>query len=260
MPVLHNFIWICNIVLEVAVPFLMAWKRQYRTFPAIFFYLLINLLQAALTYQVYLRKGYNSWPAFWAYWISQGVVVVARWVAVCELCRLILGQFKGIWALTWRVLAVLGGAAMLLALTLGGHNFMRIISTFDLSLEVSMGTVLLVFFLFARYYKVVIQNSLRTMAIAFCLYSLFRAFNDLVLQTFLRSYSSNWNLVDETTYLATLLLLGSAVYLLGSMPVPRVVLLPRSAYAEIAPQVSARLSLLNERLSEFLRTKQAGKA
>jgi len=260
MPVLHYVLWICNIALEVAVPFLMAWKRHYRTFPAIFLYLVINLLQAVVVYAVYLRKGYNSWPAFWTYWISQGVVVLARWTAVSELCRLILGQYKGIWALAWRVLAVLGGSAMLLALTLGGHNFVRIISTFDLSLEVSMGIVLLAFFFFAGYYKVVIENSLRTMAIAFCLYSLFRAFNDLVLQSFLRGYASTWNLVDETTYFATLMLLGSAVYLFGSVSIPRVVLLPRSAYAEIAPQINARLSLLNERLSEFLRSKQAGKA
>src|SRR5579859_110364 len=104
MPALPKILWILNITLEVFLPFLMAWKRQYRSFPAIFAYLLINLTQAAVFYIVFSWKGYNSWPAFWTYWISQAVVVVARWTAVCELCLVILGQFKGIWALTWRVL------------------------------------------------------------------------------------------------------------------------------------------------------------
>src|SRR5215469_3965030 len=119
MPALHKVLWIFIIILEVAVPLLMAWKKQYRSFPALFGYLLINLLQAAAIYVVYRWKGYVSWPTFWTYWISQAVVVTARWTAVCELCRVILGQFKGVWALTWRVLALIGGGSLVLAIALG---------------------------------------------------------------------------------------------------------------------------------------------
>ena len=162
--------------------------------------------------------------------------------------------------MTWRVLAVLGSSALILALLLGGHDFVKIVSTFDLSLEVSMTTVLMVFFVFSRYYKVFVQNSLRTMAVAFCLYSLFRTINDLVLQAFLRDYAGTWNFIDEVTYLATLLLLGGAVYVLSSERSEKVVLFPQAVYSGFVPQVNERLRLLNERLSEFLRSKQAEKA
>jgi hypothetical protein len=148
---------------------------------------------------------------------------------------------------------------LLVALPLGRHDFVRLLSTFDLGLELSMATVLVGFFLFARYYRVEVQHSLRSIGIAFCLYSIFRAFNDSVLQTFLRNYSNTWNVVDEVTYIATLTLLGSAVYVLRSEDVRKVVLLPRTAYAELTPQVNERLKALNERLNRLLNSKEAGK-
>lgn len=252
-------LWGLSIALELAVILLMAGKRQYRDFPAIFVYLLSNIVAVPFLYAVYFFKGFVSWPAFWAGWITQAVIVIARWLAVCELCRNVLGQFQGIWALTWRVLAVLGSLVLFVAVALGRHDFVRLISTFDLGLELSMATVLVGFFAFARYYRVEIQNSLRSIGIAFCLYSIFRAFNDSVLQTFVRNYSNTWNVVDEVTYIATLTLLGSAVYVLRSEDVRRVVLLPRAAYAELSPQVNERLRTLNERLNQFLNSKEVGK-
>ncbi len=254
-----KILWALGIGIQLAVFLTMTGKKLYRDFPAIFFYLLIGLVQTLIMYAIYAVKGYGSWTAYWVGWTSQAIVVIARWVAVCELCRNALGQFQGIWALTWRVLAVLGSLALFVALALGGHDFVRLISTFDLGLELSMATVLVGFFIFAQYYRVSIQESLRSIGVAFCLYSIFRAFNDLVLQTFLRKYANTWNLVDEVTYIATLTLLGSAVYVLRSETVRKVVLLPRTAYADLAPQMNERLKALNERLDDLLRSKEAGK-
>lgn len=260
MSTMVRVLWGCSFALQVAVLAVMIGKKQYRQFPAIFSYIMISSLQAPVVYLVYSWKGFDSWPAFWTGWISQSVVVMARWAAVCELCHAILGQFQGIWQLAWRTLAALGGLALLTALILGGHDFVRAFSTFDLGLELSIATVLVGFFLFARYYQVRIEPSLRSIGIAFCLYSCFRSFNDTVLQTFLRNYANTWNLVDEVTYLATLILLGSAVYVLRQDRVSKIVLLPQRTYAELVPQVNERLVALNERLSRLLSSDEAGKA
>jgi len=253
-------LWIFSAGLQFAVFFMMAWKKRHREFPAVFAYLLVGLAQNSAAYLVYSLYGYRSWPAFWTGWISQAMVVIARWVAVCELCRNVLGQFQGIWALAWRALVVLGSLALLFALVFGGHDFVRLVSTFDLGLELSMATVLVAFFLFARYYKVQIQYSLRSIGIAFSLYAVFRAFNDLVLQTFLRDYANTWNLVDEVTYILTLILLGSAVYVLRPESVQKAVLLPQAVYTELAPQINERLEALNERLGQLLSSKKKGQA
>lgn len=252
-------LWGCSVVLQLAVLALLVAKKQHRNFPMTLVYLVFSVFQAPLMYATYSLWGYESLAAFRIGWISQAVVTSARWLAVCELCHLILGPFRGIWGVTWRALAVSGAVVLLLALSLGGHDFVRLISTLDLGLECSMASVLVVFFLFARYYRVLIHPSLHSMAMAFCLYSCFRTLNDTVLQTFLRNYAATWNLVDEVTYLATLALLASAVFALQPSAVKKVALLPTAIYAEFIPQVNQRLLALNNRLSELLKSGAPGK-
>lgn len=253
-------LWGCVLALQVCVLAIMIGKKQYKDFPLIFSYVLICLLQSPVLYAVYSIKGYGSWAAYWTAWTSQGIVVIFRWAAVCELCYSILGQFRGIWGLAWRVLTVFGALALLTALLLGRHDLKSLISTFDLGLQLSIATVMAVFFLFAKYYQVEVEISLRSIGIAFCLYSCFRSLNDTVLQTLWRDYANTWSVIDEATYVATLVLIGSAVYLLAPQPKRKIVLLPQTSYAQFAPQVSERLRALNERLDQLLGSKETEKA
>ena len=81
-----------------------------------------------------------------------------------------------------------------------------------------------------------------------------------MLQKFLHNYASSWNLVDEVTYLATLVLIGSAFYVMQERPVLKINLLPRAAYGEVIPMTNDRLAALNQRLSELLKSGAAEKA
>jgi len=256
---IERALWVVTIGLQVAILLIMTGKRLYRNFPAVYCYLLIGLAESPLLYFVYQAKGYESWAAYWTAWVSQGVVVLARWIAVCELCHTILGPFRGVWALTWRVLAVIGAIALSAAVIFGGHDYTRLISTFDLGLEFSIATVLVAFFAFTRFYDIDVSPALRSMGIAFCLYSCFRAFNDTVLQTFLRNYAGTWGVVDGVTYLATLTLICVAVYVYQAQQTQTVNLLPSGTYAAFVPQANARLIALNDRLREILKAQTGGK-
>lgn len=256
---IQRALWLVTIGLQIAILLIMTGKRLYRNFPAIYCYLLIGLAESPLLYFVYQARGYESWGAYWTAWVSQGVVVLARWIAVCEVCHAILGQFRGVWALTWRVLAVSGAIALLAAVIFGGHDYARLINTFDLGLEFSIATVLVVFFSFTRFYDVAVSPALRSIGIAFCMYSCFRAFNDTVLQTFLGNYAGTWSMVDGVTYLATLTLICVAVYVYQAQQAKAINLLPGGAYAAFVPQANARLTALNERLRQILKAPTGGK-
>jgi len=256
---MQRALWLLTIGLQVAILLIMTGKRLYRNFPAVYCYLLIGLAESPLLYFVYQAKGYESSGAYWTAWVSQGVVTLARWIAVCELCRTILGQFRGVWALTWRVLAVIGTIALLAAVIFGGHDYARLINTFDLGLEFSIATVLVVFFVFTRVYDIGVSPPLRSMGIAFCMYSCFKAFNDTVLQTFLGNYAGTWGMVDGVTYLATLTLICAAVYVYQAQHAQTVNLLPSGTYAAFVPQANARLTALNERLRQILKAPTGGK-
>lgn len=255
-----RLIWGGIVGLQIIVLAIMVRKKLFREFPCLFAYLVVALLQTPIIYLVYAVAGYQSWVAYRVGWTSQSVVVVARWFAVCELCYAILGQYRGIWALAWRALVAFGSASLFAALFWGGHDFIRLVSTFDLAIELSAATVMTVFFLFVRFYEVDVIAPLRSITLAFCLYSCFRALNDVVLQKFLRTYTETWNLTDEITYVATLVLIGSAVYLLRLPSVASVELLPQRVYASFMPQANVRLNVLNEKLRELLGPGTAGKA
>jgi len=256
---IQRVLWLVIIGLQVAILLIMTGRRLYRNFPAVYCYLLIGLAQSPLMYFVYQAKGYESWAAYWTAWVSQGVVVLARWTAVCELCYTILGPFRGVWALTWRVLAVIGATALSVAVIFGGHDYTRLINTFDLGLEFSIATVLVAFFAFTRFYDIGVSPALRSMGIAFCMYSCLRAFNDTVLQTFLRNYVKTWGVVDGVTYVSTLTLICAAVYVYQAQPAQTVNLLPSGTYAAFVPQANERLIALNEHLSRILKGPTGGK-
>lgn len=250
--------WALIVCLQLIVLVTMTTRRQFRDLLALYIYVCLALCENPVLYAIYSLFGYQSWTAYYSGWIFQAVVVSARWFVVCQLCYLMLGQFRGIWGIAWRVLVACGGVVLAIAFTLGGHDIVRRVTTFDLSLELSIATVLAVFFAFARYYKVAMLPSLRSVGIAFCLYSCFRALNDAVLQKFLRDYSNTWTLLDEVTYIATLTLIASAVFLLHRLPTQNVRLLPAHVYAAYMPQVNERLIALNARLSEMLSAKRSG--
>src|SRR5215475_1605656 len=255
LSLMARFLWGSSIALELLVLVIMTARRQYRQFPALYAYFLIGSLQAPVAYIVYAIYGYSSWPAYWTGWISQCVVVLARWGAVFEVCRTILEAFEGIWKLAARILTGLGITAMMIAVILSKHDFARLITTFDLGLEFSIACVLVGFFLFARYYDVDIQSPLRSMAVAFCLYSCFRALNDTILQNLMEIYASTWNLMDGVSYLATVILLASAMYVPRPVSGNKIKLLPRSTYWEMMPRIDERLIALNERLKQVFRSK-----
>jgi hypothetical protein len=52
----------------------------------------------------------------------------------------------------------------------------------DRGLELAMATVIVLLFVFARYYEVGVEPAVRTMAIGFLLYSCFRVLNDTILE------------------------------------------------------------------------------
>ncbi len=252
-------VWVCIVCLQTALILIMVAKKQVRDFPALFVYLLLSLCQAPLMYVIYSLKGYRSWPAFWTGWGSQAVIVFARWIAICELCYAILGQFRGVWALVWRTLLIIGVLTVVAAFATGGHDFIRLISSFDLAIEFAGAVVLTGFFVFARVYEIEMLPSLRSIGVAFCLYSYFRVLNDAVLQKYLRVYSDTWNLSDEITYVATLVLIGTAVFLLRARREGRVELLPRHVYGSFIPQANDRFRALNDRLGALLNSESSGK-
>src|ERR1700739_1822702 len=89
---------------------------QYLEFPLLSAYLAVNLLQTAVGVRLYQGYGFTSSFTYQIAWTTQAFVVVARALAAAEVCYLILGKYKGVWALAARILSFSGLLVLVLSL------------------------------------------------------------------------------------------------------------------------------------------------
>jgi hypothetical protein len=246
-----EWMWAFGFAVEMALFVLMAARKHYRDYPAFFSYIGVDLLQSFVLFAVYARWGFSSTFALYLAWGTQGVVLCARAVAVVELCRRLLGQYFGIWALARHILiscAIL--VALYAALSPGWRWDQRILRA-DRGLELTIGVVIVILFLFARYYEIVAEPAVRAVAVGFFLFSCFSVVNDTILHQRLAAYDELWRVLRFLTAIASMLLWLFVFRKPLPASAPRPALLPGEIYRALAPEVNLRLRRLNEQLSKL---------
>jgi hypothetical protein len=226
-------------------------RKSWRAYPAFFSYILLNLLQGGALFAIYRSRGFSSDLAQYFGWASQGAIILARALAIAELCRHLLARYSGIWALTKRLIFVCGVALALYSVFAAGRRWDTGVLKADRGLELTVIVVIVVLFLCARNYGIVASPIIHALALGFCLNSAFWVLNDAVLEQKFAPYDALWNILSALTYLATLLLWIWAFR--NPLPDSEVdpTLLPRDVYRVMAPEVNVRLRLLNESLSKL---------
>ncbi len=250
-----RILWGVTFFLHIGLVVLLMYRKNYRVFPFFFIYALLNFLQGIVLLETYRIWGFRSTVSMQIAWTAQGLVTLARAAAVVEICHRILAKFSGIWELAWRMLVAAVALISLYSWAVSRGSWPFAILNLDRGLELVMASAIVMLFVFARYYEVVVEPAIRTLAIGFFLYSCFRVLNDTVLERWLHRYTTLWNLLDALTFLATMLL-WSWVF---SRTQPRTTfepeLLPENLYRRVVPEINARLNMLNEQLGYFWHTK-----
>jgi len=161
IPTFALALWAAATLLTLILLMRMIELRRYREYRLFSLYLTINLLQTVLGVVLYQVYGFASAFTYRIAWTSQAVVVVARALAVSEVGYLVLGKYKGVWALATRILAFSGLLSFCLALYAGRMSYQSSVTTLEIGLEACMATGLAGLFLFARYYPLVSRPSSR---------------------------------------------------------------------------------------------------
>jgi hypothetical protein len=227
--------------------------RQYEKFPLFFLYLAINLLQTAVGIALYQGYGFRSVVVYKIAWTTQGIVVVARALAGAEVCHLVLGKYKGIWALAGRMLSGCGLLVLCLALYFGRSSYQSGVITLEIGLEACIATGIAGLFLFARYYDIPIASETGLLGLGLGLFSSSTILNDLVFERLSRLHSSAWNHVSSGAFVGILLIWMWALRKPFAVKLPEPALRPALVYANLIPQVNRRLAELNEQLAQLWR-------
>lgn len=244
-------LWGVTFAINIALVSLLLYRGNYRAYPFFFFYAILTVLQNIAFLVSYQFTGFNSTASFKIAWGTQGLVTLARGLAVAEICRRVLAKYRGIWALGWRILLAMGILVLAYSWAVGQHSWHLIALTVDRGLELTIAAAILTLFLFIRYYEVALEPAARFLAIGFFLYSCFNVLNDTVLERWLMRYATLWNVLGTLAFLASLLLWSWALRCAQPEGTSGPELLSENHYRSLSPGINARLKNLNEQLGHF---------
>jgi hypothetical protein len=248
--------WNISIFLRAFLFCLLISNGNLRSFPYFSTYLMLNLTKAVVVFLAYQAWGMDSWPTYFVAWGAEAVVACARGLAVAELCRRLLGHYRGIWSLAWRVLlscvVLIVVYATMTALSAPHQSLAHGVIAANRTVELAVAAVIVILFVFLRHYEVPSDPAIRSLALGFCLYSCVSVVNFTILEKYIKAYESVWNFLGVFTYLMCLMMWTWA--LRKSIPIPRFgspSLFAKAVYQRISPEVNAQLRELNEQLSRF---------
>jgi hypothetical protein len=223
--------------------------------------------------------GFRSPALFYGFWASLFLFVTTRSLAIAELCRYGLRNYRGIWALVWRVLAVssiflVAHAAMNAWGQPNGIGIYWI--SFSRDFALASLVILAVLFLFLNYYGLALDRLPRLIAIGICFtcavdaigYSaLLNSYKGYLFPWFLESQKALWPAMESlvrrvddvwsSVHLVSFMIsIGIWCYALMkplAQQVESPALLPANIYGEMSPVINTHLATFNERLAEMLK-------
>lgn len=255
LPTSTLVLWGSATLLTLAVLTVLILSHRFLEYKFFVGYLLVNLLQTAIGIAAYRGYGFEHTLSYVVGWTTQGAVVLVRALAVTQICYLILGKYKGIWALAARILGLAGGIVFLSAIYFGRSDYFRGIITLEVSLEACIATGVVGLFLFARYYHVPVEPVAGLLGLGLGLLSCFKILNDLILERFAHIYGFAWNNASSAIFVFALGIWVWAVAKPIAVAIPEPKLLTPQLYAQAMPQVNERLASLNEQLTRLLQVR-----
>lgn len=245
-----------NLALEAGVCGLALRRGLYRRFRLFTLYLLAIVLCEIVRWIPILAYGLRSRGALWAYWGTQGALLVLRGAVVFEICYLLLRAYPGVWKLAkdFLMLVALGlGTTAFLAPKQEGPHVAGVILTAERGLELAIVGLLVMALAFCRYYRIPVDRLTGMVALGLGLYSTIQIVNNSFLTYRIVDYFRWWAEIRLDSYaLASLTWLA---VLWRPLPAPRraPALLDPGIYSSMAPKVTGRLRDLNARLEEILK-------
>jgi len=245
--------WALTTALELALFVQLLRHKVGRNYPLFLAYLVSAILQSVAVAALDQIQILDKTTAWLLPWLTQGVVVVMRALALVELTRRVLSRYIGIWALARRLFLGVAAAVIAYDLVLSKGQWEWLILNGVRGLELAMAAVIVTMLLFARFYRVPVNQLQRALAVGFCLYSAFYVVNFSVFERIFQQSTVLWNFLGIFAFIASLVVWITAAnrYVpseeFGAPPA-----MPAELYGKLSSEVNTRLLLLNRQLIQLL--------
>jgi len=254
-------------------------SRVYKLLPFFAAYSYELLVSTIVVWATYEHAGFDSLTSYYVYWASILINAAVRSLVIVELCRYGLRAYRGIWALVWRLLAVLSIVLILRAVmdAWGQPDKIAIYgATLDRDLALASIVILASLLIIRNYYGLDLEPLQKAIAFGICFFSAVDVIGNSILRSLYKGYLFNWFVADQNalwpalkTELTFVNDLWSTVHLFSFMfaigvwcyalrkplpaPAEAPVLLPAEVYRELSPEINLRLATYNNRLVELLK-------
>jgi len=246
--------WALTTSLELALFVQLVRRKLQRIYPLFFAYLVSVIFQSAAVAFLYRNANLDKVTVWKIAWGTQALVVILRSLALLELNRTILSRYAGIWALSRRLFLCVAVGVIAYDLALSKGAWQWLIMNGIRGLELAMAAVIVTMLIFARYYRVPINQYQRALAVGFCLYSSFYVINSSLLEKVVQQYAVLWNFLGLFAFIASLLVwINGANLYAEAEEVAAPPAIPAELYGKLSAEVNSRLILLNRQLIQFLR-------
>ena len=189
------FLWIALTTLKLTLCALVFARGLHRRLPLFGLYTIMLVAETVAVRWTYHHWGYTSSAARYVYWSSLSVVLLARMLAVAELCWKSLRPFPAVWMITRRWLAVLALALFIYAFISSARNNSPVFTflvTAERSLDFGIVVILFALLRLRRRYDLWLDGVERSVLFGFAVYSTFQTVNDAFMQKWMMKYFSWW--------------------------------------------------------------------
>ena len=247
-----QWLWAFSVSAQVAVFALLFRGGNYRKLPLFTTYVALNLCQAAFLVLVYSRFGLSSPAATTIGWASEAATLLAQALATTEVLGWVLRPYRGIWGLSWRLLAVVSIVVVAYAVLDTRGNMGWAIVVADRGYHLTYAIAVIAGLVLTRYYAVPVPAAYKWLLGGFCFYSC----SVIVINTFVKEiwhpHDTSLEAIWETISILSFTLVQVFWAVVLRKPLPAVernpVLLPAYVYGRISPEINQRLRLINEKL------------
>jgi hypothetical protein len=250
-------LWSGTFLLECVVCFLAFWRRLYSRLKIFPLYLGMLVAREVFLYWFYHAFGYSSRSAFFAYWITQGMLLVLRAGSIAEIIWKASRGYPGFrfiasWVVASACAVLLGHACWVIA-----HDLTTLPSVvFGIEHQVEFAAAVVLFLLFALWihYDVPLGRPEKLIAGGLLAYSLVQEVNDVILRHWLGPYFHWGDHIRVISFMAVVSAWIAALVTPLPPPIVQEPPVPPSEMDEYMRHGTALLEALYRHLRRFRKT------
>lgn len=251
-------LWYCSVALDLGLCALIVWRRTYRRLPVFASYVAILLAREVVLYSIYRTHGYNSRASFYSYWMTEGLVLVARGLAIGELAWSASRLYPGFRVvLKWSLTAV-AGLFLLYTSAVAFNNARRLPSLIlglERDLNLTAAVALLVLLCLSQQYEVFWDVPRKLIALGLFVYSALQVPGNAISIALVRSHFHWWNILRTLSFeIAQVLWIFALIRTWPQPATPAPEPTDIDALRALVRGGNERLHLLSTRLSQFRKT------